>query len=615
MGLAVWLCAAAAAVMGAVAAIADVEQREVRRNSMLPPVLEESLTHIQDSPHYTETRGLQRARQNTHSTHHMQEEPNAILSQWPKQRLRGRYSSPGDHMQPLTAVPHQSITRRPLRITTIRSPVVRDSVHDPLPASGTADVRFSSRQHQGNLEASTTNSQRLPYVRGSYDPRVPPSSRDRLQRPHPEQRIKMHDRESHDDARAPHASSATRHQGHSGSLATSTSAPRRGHQGHRGSLATSSRSEERPAHHRYRTPNTHSRLGLTEDPSMAAAITGELSREVNVAGELQRTQHGVSKSDVRQRVDQPDLCCGSRVPFDPHTGQPTGAFGRVVAAGSIKVVDVPVRGSLPPNNVRDLQATPLGPHTLYLNWTAPGQDLDSGTASGYIIRLSEARNDLQEPQFDAAPEETILETSEALADAGVYQAAGTRVSVEVPLARRLERGHVYYVAFKAVDNDGYSSGVSNMAQFSIPKSFAAVSYGMATRNNAGAHSILEAADTSNMRGSVIRNGEITVFSESPTPSLTRDSNTASEPEAEPRRSRNREEQSLPFTPADPQECEPTLPSRQEERDPVSLCEAQNSLAIAITYFAQNNEHQYLDYLSAALHTLEQKLQPSWRTES
>lgn len=78
------------------------------------------------------------------------------------------------------------------------------------------------------------------------------------------------------------------------------------------------------------------------------------------------------------------------------------------------------------------------------------------TVSGYHIRLSEARGDLQESQFDAAPEETLLEASETLTAAGVYQTAGTRVGVEVPLLRQLQRGRVYYVALKAQDSDGYS---------------------------------------------------------------------------------------------------------------------------------------------------------------
>ena len=49
----------------------------------------------------------------------------------------------------------------------------------------------------------------------------------------------------------------------------------------------------------------------------------------------------------------------------------------------------------------------------------------------------------------------MLDTSEALTAAEVYQTAGTRVGVEVPLTRPLQRDHVYYVAFKALDDDGH----------------------------------------------------------------------------------------------------------------------------------------------------------------
>lgn len=77
-------------------------------------------------------------------------------------------------------------------------------------------------------------------------------------------------------------------------------------------------------------------------------------------------------------------------------------------------------------------------------------------ASGYIIRLSEDQHNLQESHFDAAPAETLLETSESLVAAGVYQTAGTRVVAKVPLKRQLEQGQVYYVALKALDNDGHS---------------------------------------------------------------------------------------------------------------------------------------------------------------
>lgn len=103
--------------------------------------------------------------------------------------------------------------------------------------------------------------------------------------------------------------------------------------------------------------------------------------------------------------------------------------------------------------------------------------------------------------------------------------AGTPVVAEVPLGRRLERGHVYYVALKALDNDGLSrwelnltflsrsytfilsknchksmichdvanvgfllhSGVSNMARFTVPESLSEDSTALHHHAAAGQH--------------------------------------------------------------------------------------------------------------------------------
>lgn len=47
------------------------------------------------------------------------------------------------------------------------------------------------------------------------------------------------------------------------------------------------------------------------------------------------------------------------------------------------MVEVPAQNSFPPNEVRDLRAESLDPSTLSLTWTAPGDDLDSGTGVVY----------------------------------------------------------------------------------------------------------------------------------------------------------------------------------------------------------------------------------------
>ncbi|XP_063843744.1 uncharacterized protein LOC135090678 isoform X2 [Scylla paramamosain] len=661
MRLSVRLCAAVVAALGVVVAAEHVEPRKVRntgRNFVSPRLPEESLPRFRNSHIFSDTRRRQRARQNIHSQQYTQEGLDERAAYRASQHLGGRYHSPRGQAETsnhhtVAAIRHESRVPQHVRINHTNSPTVRGFTHDPAPTSRTQTTGDeSSRVHQMGLH-TTHERRRHPYARDSYDPRVPSASRDRLQRLPPQQHAGINNRVSHSDARVDRTS-----------LAAGI-----GEQVNSALLASSIRLE-RPPHYRHMAPTTQTRSNLTREPS--STLTSGLSRELDAAEEHPGTQHGFSETSdevenyLQQLQDWPDKCCGSRVPFDPRTGIPTGAFQRVAAAGSLKVVHVPARGSFPPSEVRDLLATPLDPHTLSLTWTAPGGDLDSGTASGYIIRLSEARHDLQESQFDAAPEETLLETSEALTAAGVYQTAGTRVSVEVPLVRPLQRGHVYYVAFKALDNDGHSSRVSNVARFTVLRS-------STTNNTAASNSvpptharihtqIEEAPGTTTLRGSTRTNGEINT--EAPLITPLTGSNTESEQQREPNREGISEDPSLrSVTPAsvpepsesedsenqrkrkrdrknknkrrrngrrrndrqrernsdtsytqDPEKCEPlySLPSQQE---PVSLCQAHQSLALAIIYLTQNNEHHYLDYLSAALHSLEQKMQPSWRAET
>nr|XP_045600809.1 uncharacterized protein LOC123759653 isoform X1 [Procambarus clarkii] len=176
------------------------------------------------------------------------------------------------------------------------------------------------------------------------------------------------------------------------------------------------------------------------------------------------------EDDRETRMDIPELCCGSKVPLDLDNALSTGGLSRVASAGSIKVIEVPAvdTDNYPPVDVRDLKVVPLDTHSVTLTWTTPGDDLDYGTASSYVIRLTDRINDLQESQFDRAPERTLLRASEILVAAGAYQVAGTAVRVTIPLQEPLQEGNVYYVALKAYDNHGNASPVSNLARFSIP---------------------------------------------------------------------------------------------------------------------------------------------------
>ena len=69
---------------------------------------------------------------------------------------------------------------------------------------------------------------------------------------------------------------------------------------------------------------------------------------------------------------------------------PTGSFQRSVIAGSFQVTDVPKPGSdiFPPATVRDLKATVIS-EVLDITFTAPGDDLNDGTAATYDIFVAD----------------------------------------------------------------------------------------------------------------------------------------------------------------------------------------------------------------------------------
>jgi subtilisin family serine protease len=105
--------------------------------------------------------------------------------------------------------------------------------------------------------------------------------------------------------------------------------------------------------------------------------------------------------------------------------------------------------SIPPGAVTDLAVDAAGSNWLIVDWTAPGDDGYSGTASRYIVKYSATPIDAL--NFDAAmtapnpPDPEMVGTMQDMKIAG------------------LDFSTTYYVAMKAVDEFGNASGVSNLA--------------------------------------------------------------------------------------------------------------------------------------------------------
>ncbi|XP_050712109.1 calcium-activated chloride channel regulator 1-like isoform X8 [Eriocheir sinensis] len=169
-----------------------------------------------------------------------------------------------------------------------------------------------------------------------------------------------------------------------------------------------------------------------------------------------------------EQLDVNEQCCGSVIPFNPDTATKTGEFTRTTAAGSFNVVELPVGGdAFPPARVLDLRTYVRDTTTLTLNWTAPGDDYDTGVVSGYEIRMSDNMTALTGDLSDNSTISLLdLETSSNMTE--LLKEAGKEVTLEVTLEEPLKQGSLYFVALQAVDDVGNKSPVSGLASLAAP---------------------------------------------------------------------------------------------------------------------------------------------------
>ncbi len=106
--------------------------------------------------------------------------------------------------------------------------------------------------------------------------------------------------------------------------------------------------------------------------------------------------------------------------------------------------------NVPPATIQDLSAeTGADEGTIFLSWTAPGDDGSSGTVSAYLVRYSQSQ--LTESNWDSA---TIFNEYIPPLPAGHTQLA---------MVDGLNEGEMYYVAIKSCDEALNFSAISNTA--------------------------------------------------------------------------------------------------------------------------------------------------------
>ncbi len=132
-------------------------------------------------------------------------------------------------------------------------------------------------------------------------------------------------------------------------------------------------------------------------------------------------------------------------------------------AGEYSVVILADVDTVPPSQITDLSVSNISNHTLQLNWTAPGDDGNVGTAHSYEVRYSTtAISD------SASSEEKQAWWSSAVPIKNPSppkpKAAGSSQNVAV---NSLASGTTYYFAMKSSDEAGNISELSNIVQATL----------------------------------------------------------------------------------------------------------------------------------------------------
>ncbi|XP_053503622.1 LOW QUALITY PROTEIN: calcium-activated chloride channel regulator 3A-1-like [Ictalurus furcatus] len=142
-------------------------------------------------------------------------------------------------------------------------------------------------------------------------------------------------------------------------------------------------------------------------------------------------------------------------PKPPVNQQPVdvGSFTRTITGESF-IAEADAPSNFPPNKITDLTAE-IQEDTMRLNWTAPGDDYDQGTAQSYEMRWSEDLKTLQH-NFSSA---NLFNTSALLP-----QESGSAERHSFQLNITIKNGITLFFAVQAVDQHSAKSEVSHIAR-------------------------------------------------------------------------------------------------------------------------------------------------------
>ncbi|XP_036412467.1 calcium-activated chloride channel regulator 4A-like [Colossoma macropomum] len=190
--------------------------------------------------------------------------------------------------------------------------------------------------------------------------------------------------------------------------------------------------------------------------------TGRYSLKVEVTDHKEDTKKKVLPSRYSGALYIPGYIVDGKLQLNPQKppvsvqSADVGSFTRT-ATGESFVVSVPsgvTPPNFPPNKITDLSAE-IQEDTVLLNWTAPGEDFDQGTAESYEIRWSKHLEMLLNNFSNAS----LVNTS-----ALQPQEAGSDEQFSFLSGITIQNGTTLFFAVRSEDKEAMKSEVSNVAR-------------------------------------------------------------------------------------------------------------------------------------------------------
>eukprot|EP00091_Calanus_sinicus_P002849 TRINITY_DN12984_c0_g1_i1.p1 TRINITY_DN12984_c0_g1~~TRINITY_DN12984_c0_g1_i1.p1 ORF type:complete len:295 (-),score=56.23 TRINITY_DN12984_c0_g1_i1:42-827(-) len=156
------------------------------------------------------------------------------------------------------------------------------------------------------------------------------------------------------------------------------------------------------------------------------------------------------------------ICCGSTATNEDSKLELTGKFSRTSIAGSFQVTGVPAEGAnlYPPGTVRDLHLA-LVSEAVVMTFTAPGEDLDYGTASKYEVYYSKNKTELEDTEEIAST--CVLVEEDDLLENTTLTTIPAGLPVEVKMNPTIFEESQQYFLRLHVEDFGNLSSWSNIA--------------------------------------------------------------------------------------------------------------------------------------------------------